>query len=259
MAGRKTGIFQGVCMNVNSIILTTHLPPCPFEKFIELQERIRLLRLEQKVPQVLIFAAHPPCFSLGFRDRGNPEKNFKTAITRTDTGGITCNAIPIYATIHGGEVTYHGPGILGCYTIFGHLPLKAEDYYRLYQRMVKDLLSFWKIKGVLRPPRADVWIDTRKIASIGFQYRIHPRLTAYGVNINVGGDLTPFSYIYPCGERDPNLGVTSLEREIGYSPPLETVVLKLINSLGAFLPRLHIRRIQPQQFFEELKIEKPLG
>ena len=56
-----------------------------------------------------------------------------------------------------------------------------------------------------------VWVDDRKIASIGVGVRHW--ITMHGFALNVCGDLAPFSQIVPCGIA--NVTMTSIEKETG--------------------------------------------
>ena len=61
-----------------------------------------------------------------------------------------------------------------------------------------------------------VWIDDRKIASIGVGVRHW--ITMHGFALNVTTDLAYFDRIVPCGI--PGVVMTSIERELGASEGL---------------------------------------
>ena len=54
-----------------------------------------------------------------------------------------------------------------------------------------------------------VWVENRKIASIGVGVRHW--ITMHGFALNVCGDLSPFDHIVPCGIN--NVAITSMEKE----------------------------------------------
>jgi len=56
-----------------------------------------------------------------------------------------------------------------------------------------------------------VWVEDRKIASIGLH--VTGQVTAHGVSVNVNTDLEPFSWIVPCGL--PEAQMTSIALEGG--------------------------------------------
>jgi lipoate-protein ligase B len=68
--------------------------------------------------------------------------------------------------------------------------------------------------GIVATTRAGltgVWVENRKIASIGVGVRHW--ITMHGFALNVGGDLSPFDQIVPCGIS--NVTMTSIEKETG--------------------------------------------
>jgi len=229
----------------NKTVGYTFLPLCPFDEFLGLQDKLCKLRCNKEVPQLLIFSTHYPCFSLGQRERKCPDKNFRVAIENNGSG-MSCNSIPIVKTSHGGAVTYHSPGILGCYTIFSHLPLDTDDYYSLYFRSVSRMAE--KL-GLLfhNMGKHDIWIENRKIGSVGIYRGLKDRMVKFGFNVNVCGNLAPFDYIYPCGNKTDNLSVTSIEKELGYFvEPLE--IAKLITSeIKTQLYNFEFNEIDPEE------------
>ena len=125
---------------------------------------------------------------------------------------------PLFAINRGGQATYHGPGQLIGYPIID-LRRCGQDLHR-YLRWLEDLLiqtlAIYEISARTRPGLTGVWIDRRKIASIGVGVRHW--ITMHGFALNVCGDLTPFNRIIPCGIQ--NVTMTSIEKETGstFSP-----------------------------------------
>ena len=125
---------------------------------------------------------------------------------------------PLFAINRGGQATYHGPGQLIGYPIID-LRRCGQDLHR-YLRWLEDLLiqtlPIYEISARTRPGLTGVWIDKRKIASIGVGVRHW--ITMHGFALNVCGDLAPFNRIIPCGIQ--NVTMTSIEKETGstFSP-----------------------------------------
>ena len=125
---------------------------------------------------------------------------------------------PLFAINRGGQATYHGPGQLIGYPIID-LRRCGQDLHR-YLRWLEDLLiqtlAIYEISARTRPGLTGVWIDKRKIASIGVGVRHW--ITMHGFALNVCGDLAPFNRIIPCGIQ--NVTMTSIEKETGstFSP-----------------------------------------
>ena len=125
---------------------------------------------------------------------------------------------PLFAINRGGQATYHGPGQLIGYPIID-LRRCGQDLHR-YLRWLEELLiktlAIYEIAAKTRPGLTGVWIENRKIASIGVGVRHW--ITMHGFALNVCGDLTPFDRIIPCGIQ--NVTMTSIEKETGmaFSP-----------------------------------------
>jgi lipoyl(octanoyl) transferase len=125
---------------------------------------------------------------------------------------------PLFAINRGGQATYHGPGQLIGYPIID-LRRCGQDLHR-YLRWLEELLiqtlAIYEIPARTRPGLTGVWIDKRKIASIGVGVRHW--IAMHGFALNVCGDLAPFARIIPCGIQ--NVTMTSIEKETGrtFSP-----------------------------------------
>ena len=140
------------------------------------------------------------------------EKNFKNEIWflehfKVFTLGTAANKahvldpkdIPVYQSDRGGEVTYHGPGQLVIYFLldFKKLNMGPKTLVESLQRFVQSILDEFEIESSLIAGAPGVYVDDKKIASIGL--RISNGKTYHGISINIDMDLEPFSYINPCG------------------------------------------------------------
>jgi lipoyl(octanoyl) transferase len=107
--------------------------------------------------------------------------------------------IDIVDTDRGGKVTYHGPGQLVGYPI-----VRVDDvvaYVRLLERVLVAALAGEGVSAHARPQDGPdytgVWVEDRKIASIGVH--LARGVTTHGFAVNVDNDLEPFEWIVPCG------------------------------------------------------------
>jgi lipoyl(octanoyl) transferase len=128
---------------------------------------------------------HPPIFTLGTAADKNHVLNPKN--------------IPVVQSDRGGEVTYHGPGQL---VIYFMIDIKKSDLgprslVTNLQKFTQSLLADYSIKSDFIEGAPGVYVNKKKIASIGL--RISKGKTYHGISINVDMDLKPFSYINPCG------------------------------------------------------------
>jgi lipoyl(octanoyl) transferase len=110
----------------------------------------------------------------------------------------------------GGRVTYHGPG-----QIVGYPIMKIGDvveYLRTMERGLIAALADEQVEAQIRDGLTGVWVDDRKIGSIGVH--VQRGVTTHGFAINVDNDLQPFEWIVPCGI--DNVRMTSLYKETGH-------------------------------------------
>jgi lipoyl(octanoyl) transferase len=120
---------------------------------------------------------------------------------------------PLFAINRGGQATYHGPGQLIGYPVID-LRRCGQDlhkYLRWLEQLLIDGLAEYDISATRRESLTGVWVENRKIASIGVGIRHW--ITMHGFALNVCGDLSPFDHIVPCGI--DNVAMTSMEKETG--------------------------------------------
>lgn len=120
----------------------------------------------------------------------------------------------------GGDVTYHGPGILVAYPV---LDLKQwrpsiRWYLRALEEVVIHVLAGYGLESGRIPGYTGVWVGDEKIAAIGIG--IHNWVTCHGVALHVDPDMSHFDLIVPCGLAKP---VTSLARMLDTAPAMNRV------------------------------------
>lgn len=107
--------------------------------------------------------------------------------------------IPVVQTDRGGQVTYHGPGQLVVYPLL-NLSRRQLTIRGLVCTLEQCVISLLKELGIQAESRCDapgVYVQGAKICSIGL--RVKRGASFHGIALNVNMDLTPFSYINPCG------------------------------------------------------------
>ena len=109
--------------------------------------------------------------------------------------------IEIVAVPRGGRSTYHGPGQLVCYPILD-LTGRGRDlrrHVRGLEQTITATLAEFGIEGrsLDGPHQSGVWVDDRKIASIGV--RCARWVTSHGLAINVDLDLGVYDLFDACG------------------------------------------------------------
>jgi lipoyl(octanoyl) transferase len=171
---------------------------------------------------------HPPVFTLGMA---------------ADPGHVlAAGDIPVVQTDRGGQVTYHGPGQLVVYPLIDirRLGMGVRDLIVTLEKSVIDLVKPYGIQAVGRRDAPGVYVDGRKLASVGM--RIRRGASYHGLALNVDMDLTPFSRINPCGM--VGMEVTQL-KDLGVPGDVERVGISLSKGLALRLQLPEVRRSMP--------------
>src|SRR6266480_2324953 len=181
-----------------------------FIRALAFQEEIVLKkRDDSSVEDQLLLLEHEPVYTIG----RTPDRSSLSAPGRIRRGELEAGHLPhpVFAINRGGQATYHGPGQLMGYPIFD-LRGCGQDlhkYLRWLEQLLIDLLAGYDIAAQRRESLTGVWVENRKIASIGVGVRHW--ITMHGFALNVCGDLSPFDHIVPCGIN--NVAITSMEKE----------------------------------------------
>ncbi len=107
--------------------------------------------------------------------------------------------IPVVQSDRGGQVTYHGPGQLVVYFLINlrRKKLGVRDLVTDIENLVINTLKAYNIESAARPDAPGVYVDGKKICSLGL--RIRKGSSFHGLALNVNMDLSPFLRINPCG------------------------------------------------------------
>jgi len=155
-----------------------------YEEAHALQLELVDARSEGRTGDVLILTEHDPVVTVGRGAR------------REELGGLD---VPIVEVERGGEATYHGPGQLVAYPIL-RLPEGRRDlhaYLRDLEEVVIAVLAEFGLHGGRVAGKTGVWVDDRKICSIGVAVRRW--VTYHGLALNLHVDLEGFRGFRPCG------------------------------------------------------------
>ncbi|GLR75500.1 lipoyl(octanoyl) transferase LipB [Aliivibrio sifiae] len=112
---------------------------------------------------------------------------------------LAAGDIPVVKSDRGGQVTYHGPGQLVAYVLI-NLRRKNTGVRELVthiENTVINTLGQFGITSAARPDAPGVYVDNKKICSLGL--RIRKGCSFHGLALNVNMDLSPFLRINPCG------------------------------------------------------------
>jgi lipoyl(octanoyl) transferase len=168
--------------------------------------------------ETVILLEHEPVYTIGRL----PDKS--------SLRNVSLLPYPVFETNRGGQATYHGPGQLVGYPIVD-LRIRGRDlhhYLRKLENLLIDLLADFGLQGVRVDGKTGVWIQDRKIASIGVGVR--KWVTMHGFALNVASDLSGFQNITPCGLS--GVSMTSISGELGTEVSLRTARESLIPHLN---------------------------
>lgn len=174
------------------------------------------------------FCEHEPVFTLGLNTR--PEHL------------LAPGDIPVVQIDRGGQVTYHGPGQLMIYPL---IDLKRNNVgvrglVTSLEQSVIDMLAEYDVAAVARADAPGVYVDGRKVASVGL--RIRRGASFHGMALNIDVDVTPFAGINPCGFDDLEvINLRMLGIDAGRDAIQASVETHLLRRLGMDDPERIVR------------------
>jgi lipoate-protein ligase B len=191
-----------------------------YGEVLDLQRRYATERIAGERADTLLLVEHDPVVTLG--------RSTKQGHLLADARQLATRGAEVFEIERGGDVTFHGPGQLVGYPIIDlsqHRP-DLHWYLRQLEQVLIDALGEFGLAGGRVAKYTGVWIEDRKVASIG----VHARswVTWHGFALNVSTDLTWFDLMVPCGI--PDVRMTSIEREIGRPVSLDRVATSVVHA-----------------------------
>ncbi len=166
----------------------------PYREAVATMDDLAAARCQGAIPDTVMLLEHEPVITLGSRAvRG--EELLLAAVEYTRRG------IEVVEVSRGGRSTYHGPGQLVCYPVLD-LHGYGKDLHRYVatlERTIIETLAAFELEGhtVTGEHASGVWVDGRKIASIGV--RCARWVTTHGLSLNVNLDLEVYDLFDACG------------------------------------------------------------
>ncbi|MEX2578961.1 MAG: lipoyl(octanoyl) transferase LipB [Verrucomicrobiales bacterium] len=166
---------------------------------LALQNDLVEKRRRDEIDDTLLLLEHNPVYTIGrTRDR----------TSLRDAAHLPHQVIE---TNRGGQATFHGPGQLVGYLILD-LNAYGKDLHTYLRRIEDFLIDFaadFAIRSTRREGLTGVWVENRKLASIGVGVR--KWVSMHGFGLNVSRDVSGYDAIVPCGISD--VVMTSISRE----------------------------------------------
>jgi lipoyl(octanoyl) transferase len=197
-----------------------------YTKAWDAQRTIHQEVVDMKRPNTLLLLQHPSVYTAG---------------RRTDESERPQDGTPVIDVDRGGRITWHGPGQLVGYPIVRLAkPTELVGFVREIESGLIAVCAELGIRAECSAGRSGVWIrdeqGDRKIAAIGI--RVAKGVTMHGFALNVSPDLSAFGQIIPCGI--PDVGVTSIEKELGRTISIDEVTPIVERHLFESLKRVSI-------------------
>ena len=185
---------------------------------LKLQEETVAGILAGEEEDTIFLLEHEPVYTIGrLRDQSSPR-------------ATTLLPHPVFETNRGGQATYHGPGQLVGYPILDLAP-RGKDLHR-HLRLIEDALidacADLGVQAGRREGMTGVWVEHRKLASIGVGVRKWVSMHGFAINIT-RKSLPPFLAITPCGLE--GISMTCLDAESAADITMEMATRVIANRL----------------------------
>lgn len=179
-----------------------------FSEALQKQQELKSRRQHGEISDIVLTVEHPRVITKGRRPADGdflipPEELERRGYAVAEAG-------------RGGRLTYHGPGQLVAYFIVSlrERRLSVPAFVRQVEESVIRTVRAYGIVAERREGCPGVWIEGRKIASVGLA--VDRGVSMHGIALNVNPKLSDFDVIVPCGITDCRM--TSLEQELGAAP-----------------------------------------
>ena len=184
-----------------------------YKDTLKIQERLRKQVLINSYKESLILVEHDHVYTLG--------KN-------ANSSNVLNEVCEVIKTERGGDVTYHGPGQLVAYPIIDlkKRQIGVKTYVQQIEQLISKTLEEYGLSTHVPRQETGVWVNDRKIASIGIH--ISKGVTMHGLAINVNTNLSYFDNIISCGI--DGVKMTSLYKELGKKIPMNDIKKQLVNN-----------------------------
>jgi len=199
-------------------VIVRHLGLAPYEPTWRAMQEFTATR-DNSTPDELWLVQHPPVYTLG--QAGKPEHL------------IHATEIPLVKIDRGGQITYHGPGQVVGYLLLDlhRRQLKVREMVSLLEQAIIDCIADYGLDARRKDGAPGVYIDGAKIAALGL--RVKNGCSYHGLSLNVDMDLTPFTWINPCGYS----GLKTIQlKDFGVTEAPDTVAERLLGHLRRHFP-----------------------
>jgi len=182
----------------------------PYQDALVRQQELAAARGSDEIGDTLLLLEHAPVYTIG---RIRNQSSLRDPATLPH---------PVVEINRGGQATYHGPGQLVGYPILD-LKNHGKDlhaYLRTLEEALILALADFGITASRRDGLTGVWVNERKIASLGVGVRKWISMHGFALNITEES-LSGFAHITPCGI--DGVAITTLYQETSARPTVKEV------------------------------------
>jgi lipoyl(octanoyl) transferase len=203
-----------------------------YDEAYHLQRSLWRQRALGEIPDQLLLLEHSPVITLG--------RNARSEHLLHTSAKLESLGVQVREADRGGDVTYHGPGQLIGYPIINLQPERMDvlRYLRDLEEVLIEVCEHYGFYAGRREGQTGVWVEDRKIASIGV--KISRWVTYHGFALNVSTDLSAFDLIVPCGIS--GVKMTSIQEVTGRAPELEEVAQVAADKMNLIFHTMEIDR-----------------
>lgn len=195
-----------------------------YEAGLAEQESIHTRRRAGACRDTLVLLEHDPVYTIG---RTGDQSSLRSPALLPH---------PVHIIGRGGKATYHGPGQLTGYLIADLAPYGRDlhRWLRLLEDTLIDACAAFGVSAHTRQRMTGVWVEERKLASIGVGVRQWITLHGFGINL-FAESLRGFQSITPCGL--DGVSMTCLAAESSRTVTREAFTMALLPALATRLDR----------------------
>lgn len=187
-----------------------------------LMRELQQQRIEGAIPDTLLILSHPEVVTVGPRARNDgihPPSDYETV-----------------AVDRGGGLTWHGPGQVVGYPIFKWGEREGEssvaDIIHIIEGWLIDTLATFGVAGVRDDRMQGVWVDGRKVCSIGLSFLRW--VSRHGFSVNLNTPTGRVENVAGCGlSADTTTSLANLGYDINAEAFLETLLEVVRSTLHA--------------------------
>jgi|LSQX01.3.fsa_nt_gb lipoate-protein ligase B len=172
-------------MNVVDLGLIT------YQEAYQIQKTIYYLCYKTQLEDTLLFQENYPVITLG---RSSAKQH-----VLVDPQQLHNYGIDVVHVDRGGDVTFHGPGqwVVSIISNLKNRTSNIHTFLRMLEKVIMITLNQHGLSPSQKENLSGVWVDDKKIASIGIA--VEHGITRHGFALNVNLDLSYFDLIVACG------------------------------------------------------------